>query len=79
METRHASDCAVHNEPAEDQAVPTIRERVALGSTVYADDASHWNTLHARYLTKQIDHSVCYSDGNACTNMAESFAPKAPA
>lgn len=58
---------------SEDQAVPTIRERVALGSTVYADDASHWNTLHARYLTKQIDHSVCYSDGEACTNMAESF------
>src|SRR5258708_2562246 len=58
---------------SEDQAVPTIRERIALGSTVYADDASHWNTLHARYLTKQIDHSVCYSDGEACTNMAESF------
>jgi transposase-like protein len=58
---------------SEDQAVPTIRERVELGSTVYADDASHWNTLHARYLTKQVDHSVCYSDGNACTNMAESF------
>jgi transposase-like protein len=58
---------------SEDAAIPTIRERVALGSTVYADDASHWNQLHARYLTKQVDHSVCYSDGQACTNMAESF------
>jgi hypothetical protein len=29
--------------------------------------------LHARYLTKRINHSVAYSDGEACTNMAESF------
>jgi ribosomal protein L37AE/L43A len=58
---------------SEDAAIPTIRERVELGSTIFADDASHWNVLQARYLTKQIDHSVCYSDGEACTNMAESF------
>jgi transposase-like protein len=58
---------------SEDAALPTIRERVALGTTVYADDASHWHILNARYLTKQIDHSVCYSDGEACTNQAESF------
>jgi ISXO2-like transposase domain len=58
---------------SEDASVPTIRERVEIGSTVYADDASHWNQLHARFLTKQIDHSVCYSDGEACTNQAESF------
>ncbi len=58
---------------SEDASVPTIRDRVALGTTVYADDASHWHVLNARYLTKQIDHSICYSDGQACTNMAESF------
>jgi len=58
---------------SEGASVDTIRERVEIGSTVYADDASHWNALHARYLTKQIDHSVCYSDGEACTNQAESF------
>src|SRR3954454_12837477 len=28
---------------AEDEAVPTIKKRVAMGSTVYADDASHWD------------------------------------
>lgn len=43
------------------------------GSTIYADEASHWDALHARYLTKRINHSECYSDGDACTNMAESF------
>jgi len=59
---------------AEDQSVPTIREHVELGSTIYADDASHWDVLHARYLTKRINHSIAYSDGNGTsTNMAESF------
>jgi transposase-like protein len=59
--------------PSEDAAVPTIRERVAKGSTVYADEAAHWDVLHARYLTKRINHSLAYSDGDACTNQAESF------
>jgi transposase-like protein len=59
--------------PSEDAAVPTIRERVAIGSTIHADEASHWDVLHARYLTKRINHSEAYSDGNACTNQAESF------
>ena len=29
--------------------------------------------LHDRYLTKRINHEECYSDGQACTNNAESF------
>jgi transposase-like protein len=58
---------------SEDAAIPTIKDRVALGSTIYADEASHWDELHARYLTKRINHSIAYSDGDACTNQAESF------
>jgi transposase-like protein len=58
---------------SEDAALPTIRARVAIGSTVHADEASHWDALHARYLTKRINHSEAYSDGEACTNQAESF------
>jgi transposase-like protein len=58
---------------SEDAAVPTIRDRIATGSIVYADEASHWDQLHARYLTKRINHSHAYSDGDACTNLAESF------
>jgi ISXO2-like transposase domain len=58
---------------AEDESLPTIRERLPLGTTVYADDANHWRGLNARYLTRQVDHSVCYSDGEACSNQAESF------
>lgn len=29
--------------------------------------------MHARYLTKRVNHSVCYSDDDCNTNMAESF------
>jgi len=46
---------------------------VALGSTVYADEAAHWDVLHSRYLTKRINHQESYSDGEACTNQAEGF------
>ena len=58
---------------SEHAAVPTINQHVAEGSTVYADDASSWDVLHARYATKRINHSLCYSDGDACTNWAESY------
>jgi ISXO2-like transposase domain len=58
---------------SEDQALHKIGTHVAEGSTVYADEATHWDVLHARYLTKRINHSQSYSDGEACTNWAESF------
>jgi hypothetical protein len=43
------------------------------GSTVHADEASHWDALEARFLTKRINHSVEYANAEANTNMAESF------
>jgi transposase-like protein len=58
---------------SEDAALPTIANRVELGSIVHADEATHWDMLHARFLTKRINHSEAYSDGDACTNQAESF------
>jgi hypothetical protein len=58
---------------SEHDAVPVIEARVAPGSTIYADEGSAWNPLHERFLTKRINHSECYSDGEACTNHAESF------
>ena len=58
---------------SEDEAVPVIRRRVESGSTVYADEASAWDALHARYETKRINHSFAFSDAGACTNQAESF------
>ena len=57
----------------EGQALSTIAARVALGSTIHADEATHWDALHARFLTKRINHQQAYSDDGACTNQAESF------
>lgn len=57
----------------ESDAVPTIRARVTMGSTVHADEASGWDRLHAFYDTKRINHSIAYSLDGACTNQAESF------
>jgi transposase-like protein len=42
-------------------------------STVHADEASHWDDLHAIFDTKRINHSASYSEDGACTNQAESF------
>jgi hypothetical protein len=53
--------------------VPVIRRRVLGGSTVYADEAPHWDALHADYAAKRINHTLAFSDDGACTNQAESF------
>jgi len=58
---------------SEELSLPVIQERVKAGSIVYADEASCWDTLHAKYLTKRINHSEAYSTDDACTNQAESF------
>jgi transposase-like protein len=58
---------------SEAASVPFIAKHVAKDSTIYADDASGWNALDTKFATKRINHSECYSDGDACTNMAESF------
>jgi hypothetical protein len=58
---------------AEDHAVSMIAATVQPGSVVHADEASHWDHLHARFDTRRINHSEAYSHDNACTNMAESF------
>jgi transposase-like protein len=48
---------------SEDQSVQTIRANVAGGSVIFADEASHWDQLHAHLLIKRINHSQAYSDG----------------
>src|ERR1700730_15657915 len=58
---------------SEELSLPVIQDRVKAGSIVYADEASCWDTLHSRYLTKRINHTQAYSTDDACTNQAESF------
>ena len=57
----------------EDDAAPTIAQRVTAGSTVYADEGSGWDELHARFAMKRVNHSVRFVDEDCCTNQAESY------
>lgn len=57
----------------EADAVTIIRQRIAMGSIVHADEAAGWDTLHAYYEMRRINHSLAYSKDGACTNQAESY------
>lgn len=57
----------------EHDALSTIEAHVTPGSTIYADEAAHWDSLNSKFLTKRINHSESYSTPDGCTNMAESF------
>jgi transposase-like protein len=58
----------------EADGVALARRSIAEGSTVHADEASHWDQLAANFPIKRVNHQVTYSapDG-ANTNQAESF------
>jgi transposase-like protein len=58
----------------ESDAVPLIRQHVASGSVVHADEAAGWDRLMAAYDMRRVNHSVEFmgADG-ACTNQAESY------
>jgi transposase-like protein len=58
---------------SEAHAISTIVNRADGNATIFADEAAHWDVLHQRFLTKRINHEEAYSDGDACTNQAESF------
>jgi transposase-like protein len=59
--------------PTEAAAYSYIRNHVAAGTEIMADDANSWNGLHAHYAVKRINHQLAYSMDGACTNGAESF------
>jgi len=58
---------------SEADGVAFVAKVVQPGSIVHADEASHWDALHAKFQTKRINHSEAYSLNGACTNQAESF------
>lgn len=57
----------------EAEGVSLVAANVAHGTTVYADEASHWDKLAAYFPIKRINHKEAYSKDGACTNQAESF------
>lgn len=61
----------VHETEAD--GVETVAKTISNGSTVHADEASHWDTLHAMFPTLRINHSIAYSLNGVCTNQAESY------
>lgn len=48
-------------------------ENVYRMATMSADEASHWDMLHAGYNVDRVNHSEIYSDNGKHTNMVESF------
>jgi transposase-like protein len=59
--------------PAEADAVTTIRQRIAKGTIIHADEISAWNPLHTNFVMQRINHQDGYSIDGACTNGAESY------
>ncbi len=57
----------------EAEGVAFVEAVVASGSILQADEAGHWDALHAKYKTFRINHQQAYSQNGACTNQAESF------
>jgi transposase-like protein len=60
----------------EADALTFIRQHVAPQTTLYADEASGWNALHARYELHRINHQEAYSlrdEAQTHTNNAEGF------
>ena len=58
---------------AEADAVAAIRQRIAKGTTVHADESAAWNPLHASFAMQRINHQDGFSIDGACTNGAESY------
>lgn len=58
---------------SEKDAVPIIRERVAAGSTIVADESTAYDPLHARYETQRVNHSQRFMENGVSTNWAESY------
>jgi len=57
----------------EEAAVPAIRQRIAHGTVVHADESPAWNPLHARFAMQRVNHQDGYSIDGACTNGAEAY------
>lgn len=57
----------------EADGVQIVSQIVSRDATVHADEASHWDALHAKFPTLRINHSEAYSLNGICTNQAESY------
>lgn len=58
---------------AEAEGVALVHANVDRLATLSADEASHWDMLHAGWQVDRVNHSVVYSDHGKHTNWAESY------
>ena len=58
---------------SEAHGVVIAARTVKKGSTMIADEASHWDALHATFDTQRINHTVAYSLDGIHTNFVESY------
>lgn len=58
---------------SEGAALNWIKSRIQPGTVVNADEAASWDALNSRFEMRRINHQEAYSDGEACTNWAESY------
>ncbi|HEY1836388.1 MAG TPA: IS1595 family transposase [Rhizomicrobium sp.] len=58
---------------SESAALGWIKSRIEPGTIVNADEAAGWDGLASKYEMRRINHQEAYSDGEACTNQAESY------
>jgi len=58
---------------SESAALGWIKSRIQPGTIVNADEAAGWDGLRNKYEMRRINHQEAYSDGEACTNWAESY------
>ena len=60
--------------PRESDAVPLVRQHVASGTIIHADESNAWERLHASYDTRRVNHSQEYvTDDGVSVNQAESY------
>jgi transposase-like protein len=55
------------------EGIDIAKRVVARTAVMHADEASHWDALHAGWQVHRINHSEAYCFDGACTNQAESF------
>jgi hypothetical protein len=58
---------------SEAEGVEIASRIVSRKSVVYADEAPHWDRLHANWIVGRINHSKAYSADGANTNAVESY------
>jgi transposase-like protein len=59
--------------PTEAASVPTVKEMVASGSTIYSDEGPHWQNVRPDFKLRIVEHKSAYFWDGVHTNGAEGY------